>query len=166
MKKFFILLSFLILGTSFSQAQTTEIWIVRHAEKDTSNPQDKNPDLSVEGQIRAHDLAIYLKKVSFDYAFTTDFKRTRQTIDSLIVPKVKVYTDTKALADTIKQNYLGKTIIIAGHSNTILETIEALGADRPLDMLTEDDYDYIFHLTLKNDKAKVKIDHFGRPHHL
>ncbi|UKT63497.1 phosphoglycerate mutase family protein [Pedobacter mucosus] len=166
MKKLILLI---IISFSISQitfAQTTEIWIVRHAEKDKSNPEEKDPNLSDEGKIRAGDLAKFLKKVNFDAAFSTSTKRTHQTLDSLIIKKVFDYKDIKALSDTVNAHYLGKTIIIAGHSNTVLEIIEAFKGKRPKDMLTDDDYDYIFHLTLKGNKTKVKMDQFGRPHHL
>ncbi len=166
MKKLFVLLALTLLFANIVSAQTTTVWIVRHAEKDKSNPQDTNPNLSDEGRIRAGDLATYLNKVKFDVAFATPTKRTHQTLDSLVVPKVIDYKDIKSLVDSIKTNYVGKTIIVAGHSNTVLEMIEAFGGKKPKEELTDDDYDYIFELSVKGDKARVKMDQFGRPHHL
>lgn len=160
----FFTLSFLL--STAVLAQTTDVWVIRHAEKDKTNPEDKDPNLSEEGRIRAADLAIYLKKVKFDAGFSTPYKRTHQTLDSLIIPKVINYKDPKSLVDSVRKNYAGKTIIVAAHSNTVLEIIEAFGGKRPMEMLTDDDYDYIFRLTVKDDKAKVKKDQFGRPHHL
>ena len=166
MKRLIFFFSLIFIASTSVLAQTTDVWIVRHAEKDKSNPQDTNPNLSDEGRIRAGDLATYLKKVKFDAAFSTPFKRTHQTLDSLIIQKVIDYKDAKSLVDSVKKNYTGKTVIVAGHSNTVLEIIEAFGGKRPMEMLTDDDYDYIFHLTVKDDKAKVKLDQYGRPHHL
>ncbi len=166
MKKLFVFLSLSFLFIHAVSAQTTTVWVVRHAEKDKSNPQDNNPNLSDEGKIRTADLAKYLKKVKFDAAFATPTKRTHQTLDSLVIPKVIDYKDIKSLVDSIKTNYVGKTVIVAGHSNTVLEIIEAFGGKRPKEELTDDDYDYIFELAVKGDKAKVKMDQYGRPHHL
>jgi len=166
MKRFLLFFAVLLSLATVTLAQTTEVWIVRHAEKDTSNPNEKDPNLSEEGKIRAGDLAIYLKKVKFDAAFSTPYKRTHQTLDSLIIPKVINYNDIKSLVDSVQMNFAGKTVIIAAHSNTLLEIIEAFGGKRPMEMLTDDDYDYIFRLSVKEDKAKVKKDQFGRPHHL
>ena len=166
MKRLFLFLPLLLMLSTTVLAQTTDVWIVRHAEKDKSNPQDTNPSLSDEGRIRAGDLATYLKKEKFDVAFSTPFKRTHQTLDSLIIQKVIDYKDIPSLVDSVKKNYSGKTVIVAGHSNTVLEIIEAFGGKRPMEMLTDDDYDYIFHLTVKDDKARVKKDQYGRPHHL
>jgi len=166
MKKLFVLLALTLLFINIVSAQTTTVWVVRHAEKDKSNPQDNNPSLSDEGRIRAGDLATYLKKVKFDVAFATPTKRTHQTLDSLVIPKVVDYKDIKSLVDSIKTNYVGKNVIIAGHSNTVLEIIEAFGGKKPKEELTDDDYDYIFELSVKGNKARVKMDQYGRPHHL
>jgi len=169
MKKLLLFLSLTFVFTSVIFAQTTEVWIVRHAEKDQSNPEDKDPNLSDEGRIRAGDLATYLTKVKFDAAFSTPYKRTHQTLDSLVSKKkveVKDYSDIKVLVEDIRKNYADKTVIISGHSNNVLELIEAFGGKRPKEELTDDDYDYIFHLTVKDDKARVKMDQYGRPHHL
>ena len=166
MKKLILFLSLSLLFSAAVLAQTTNVWIVRHAEKDKSNPQDNDPVLTDEGRIRAGDLAKYLKKIEFDVAYSTPYKRTHQTLDSLIIPKVIDYKDAKSLVDSVKKNYTGKTVIVAAHSNTILEIIEAFGGKRPMEMLTDDDYDYIFHLSVKDDKARVKTDQYGRPHHL
>nr|WP_199157704.1 phosphoglycerate mutase family protein [Pedobacter sp. ASV2] len=171
MKKILLLLSLTFIFSQFAFAQTTEIWIVRHAEKDKTNPADKNPNLSDEGKIRAGDLSRFLKKEKFKAAFSTPYNRTHQTLDSLIAKNKITITDynvteTKELVENVKKNFEGKTVIIAGHSNTVLELIEAFGGKRPKEELTDDDYDYIFHLTLKGDKARVKMDQYGRPHHL
>ncbi|MCZ4224150.1 phosphoglycerate mutase family protein [Pedobacter rhodius] len=166
MKKSLIFFFATFLFFQIAKAQTTEIWVVRHAEKEKSDSQDKNPNLSEEGKIRAGDLARFLKKENIDVAFSTPYKRTHQTLDSLVIPKVINYNNIKALVDSVKTSYTGKKIIIAGHSNTVLEIIEAFGGKRPRAELTDDDYDFIFHLTVKGDKAKVKMDQYGVPHHL
>jgi len=166
MKKLLFFLAAIFLFFQIGKAQTTEIWVVRHAEKEKSDTQDKNPDLSEEGKVRAGDLAKYLKKENIDVAFSTPYKRTHQTLDSLVIPKVINYNDIKSLVDTIKTTYVGKKIIIAGHSNTVLEIIEAFGGKRPREELTDDDYDFIFRLSVKGDKARVKMDQYGVPHHL
>ena len=52
-----------------------------------------------------------------------------------------------------------------GHSNTVLGLVEAFGAEKPVKELTDDDYDYIFEVTIKGDKAEVKANRYGEPHH-
>ena len=69
MKNLIIILAFLFIGQQNIQAQKTTIWVVRHAEKDTSDPKDKDPDLSPEGKERAEALAKYLKGEKLDSIF-------------------------------------------------------------------------------------------------
>ncbi|HQS07084.1 MAG TPA: phosphoglycerate mutase family protein, partial [Daejeonella sp.] len=57
----------------------TTIYIVRHAEKDVSDPKNQDPELSSEGMERAEALADKLKEIKLDAAFATKYKRTSQT---------------------------------------------------------------------------------------
>ena len=56
-----ILVLLLIIGFEVT-AQKTTVWIVRHAEKDTSFISRMDPDLTAAGQQRALDLAVYLQQ--------------------------------------------------------------------------------------------------------
>ncbi|MEN9349039.1 MAG: hypothetical protein RL372_17 [Bacteroidota bacterium] len=147
-------------------AQKTTVWIVRHAEKDTSFVSRTNPDLTPTGQQRAQDLAAYLKSENIVKIFSTDTKRTKQTANYVNAP-LEVYSPKNLtdFFDLITQNASGKSVLIVGHSNTVLETIEALGCKRPLPFLTDDDYDYIFKVELEASKpAVVSFFHYGQYH--
>jgi phosphohistidine phosphatase SixA len=168
MKKRILFLAMSLLISGAVIARTTTIWIVRHAEKDKTNPENPNPDLSPEGKKRAQDLATYLKEVRFDAAYSTPLKRTHQTLEPLVTRnKISVadYNDVKTLIADLKQNHPGRNIIIAGHTNTVLETIEALGGQRPVNALSEEDFDYIFKVTLEGNKPEVHMSTYGTPHH-
>ena len=59
----------------------------------------------------------------------------------------------------------GKSVLIVGHSNAVLETIEAFGGERPVKLLTDDDYDYLFKIELEVSKPTVvRFYHFGQYH--
>ena len=149
-----------------ASAQKTTVWIVRHAEKDTAYVNRQDPDLTATGQQRALDLATYLQNEEVVKVFSTDTKRTRQTAKHVKAP-LEVYNpkNLTALLDLIPQNANGKSVLIVGHSNTVLETIEALGGKRPVTLLTDDDYDYIFKIELEASKpAVVSFYHFGQVH--
>ncbi|SDL69979.1 phosphoglycerate mutase family protein [Pedobacter antarcticus] len=163
-KKLLLLLILICCLANGVLAQRMDIWIVRHGEKDKSDPEDSNPALSAEGRTRAEDLAVHLKGIKFNVAFSTPFKRTHQILEPLVKKNkidIKDYRNTAVLADDILKNYIGKTIIIAGHSNTILEIIEAFGLKRPIERVTEEDYNYLFHIILNGDQRKVEIDKYG-----
>lgn len=149
-----------------ASAQKTTAWIVRHAEKDTSFVNRQDPDLTATGQQRSLDLAAYLQKESVVKVYSTDTKRTRQTAKYFKAP-LEIYNpkNLTALLDLISQNTKGNSVLIVGHSNTVLETIEALGGKRPVTQLTDDDYDYIFKVEIEAGKpAVVSFYHFGQVH--
>ena len=147
-------------------AQKTTVWIVRHAEKDTAYVNRQDPDLTAIGRQRALDLAAYLQNEVVVKVFSTDTKRTKQTAKHVKAP-LEIYNpkNLTGLLDLIMQNANGKSVLIVGHSNTVLETIEALGGKRPVTLLTDDDYDYIFKIELEAGKpAVVSFYHFGQYH--
>ena len=147
-------------------AQKTTVWIVRHAEKDTAYVNRQDPDLTATGQQRALDLAAYLQKENIIKVFSTDTKRTKQTAKHVKAP-LEIYNpkNLTGLLEVLNQQVKGKSVLIVGHSNTVLETIEALGGKRPVPLLTDDDYDYIFKIELEASKsAVVSFYHFGQYH--
>jgi len=149
-----------------SRAQKTTVWIVRHAEKDTAFINRQDPDLTATGLQRALDLAAYLQNENIVKVFSTDTKRTKQTAKHIKAP-LEMYNpkNLTGLLDLITQQANGKSVLIVGHSNTVLETIEALGGKRPVTLLTDDDYDYIFKIELEASKpAVVNFYHFGQYH--
>lgn len=171
MKYLIIILAFLLVGQQNIQAQKTiKIWVVRHAEKDTSDLKDKDPDLSSEGKARAQALANYLKGENLDSIFSTNYKRTKLTgypTADRIGLGIKTYdpANQKAFAQSLIKNAEGKKILIIGHSNTVQEILAEFGAAKPVKDLTDEDYDYIFTLTIKGNKREVKVDHYGAEHH-
>ncbi|SKB72625.1 SixA phosphatase family protein [Daejeonella lutea] len=175
MKKLCLLLIALIGVTSLVYAQSsadkTTIYIVRHGEKDLSDPKNPDPQLSSEGLARAKSLAARLKREKFAAVFSTKYKRTTQT-GELVAKKNKVAiafynpSDPKSLAELIKSRYKGKKVLIIGHSNTVLELAEAFGVTRPLFALTDDDYDFIFKVDVNdNGYASLSTGNYGMPHH-
>ena len=149
-----------------ASAQKTTVWIVRHAEKDTAFVTRQDPDLTATGQQRSLDLAAYLQNEAIVKVYSTDTKRTILTAKHVKAP-LEIYNPKNLLGllDLILQNANGKSVLIVGHSNTVLETIEALGGKRPVTLLTDDDYDYIFKIELEASKpAVVSFFHFGQYH--
>jgi 2,3-bisphosphoglycerate-dependent phosphoglycerate mutase len=170
MKKLaFIFLIALVAQTALAQ-KTLKVYIVRHAEKLVANPTDKDPELSEEGRLRADALLKKLKGNNIDSIYTTNYKRTKLTgfpLADKIGLAIKTYepNEIQALAKAWKKNALGKNILIVGHSNTVLEIIEAFGGVRPVKELTDDDYDYLFELSIKGTKVDVNVSHYGASHH-
>lgn len=106
--------------TDPSQAPTT-YYFIRHAEKDTSDPANKDPELAEEGVKRAEKWAEVFKDVTFDLIYSSDYKRTRSTAKKIADSQntdVKIYNASKLNDDSFKANTKGKTVLVVGHSNT------------------------------------------------
>lgn len=173
MKKFILILIIGLLSQQTLLAQKTlKVWVVRHAEKLTDNPSERDPHLSQLGLERAEALKNYLGGQKIDSIFSTSYKRTKLTgfpLADKIGLNIKTYSvdNQKALAKQLITNASGKKILIIGHSNSVLDIITAFGGVKPIKELNEEsDYDYIFALTIKGDKVSVKVDHYGALHHL
>src|SRR5690606_18948886 len=96
MKTFFILvLTALLLHPGATPATKpanlengmTTYYFIRHAEKDTSDSQNRDPKLSPEGRARAQRWAEIFKEVPFDLIYSTNYHRTRETATTIAETK-------------------------------------------------------------------------------
>ena len=161
MKKVITLCSFLLMACLFTQAQTTTIILLRHAEKDTSTAgstmMQANPALSKEGEMRAASLPEVLKAYTPDLFYSTDYTRTRSTITPLAKKfgkEIAVY-DPRKLADFAAelQKITGKTIVVAGHSNTTPALVNLLIGEKKYPNLDESVYNQYWVVTINDGKA-------------
>lgn len=143
----------------------TTIYLIRHAEKVTSNPQDQDPGLAEVGLKRAEDLKQFLKDVPVDAFFSTPYKRTQLTLAPLAQGQpLQFYEahDFGNLRNRVLHDFKGKTIVIAGHSNTLLPIIEAFGGNKPVTEIADNQYNDIFKLKiLPKGKVVVQAQKYG-----
>ncbi|GAB3292568.1 histidine phosphatase family protein [Hymenobacter tenuis] len=137
----------------------TTVYIVRHGEKDLT-PGLADPLLTAAGQQRAVALQQVLRKRPVSAVFSTETSRTRGTVESLATARKLTILPYNArqlpeLAARIRQEYSGQTVVVVGHSNTILETAEALGATRPVPTVKDNEYDYLLEVKIPRDATKL-----------
>jgi 2,3-bisphosphoglycerate-dependent phosphoglycerate mutase len=143
-----------------SNSGATTIILLRHAEKDTSahgsSLMQADPPLSVMGVQRSGKLLETLKLYQIDSIFSTNFNRTRNTVQPLATKfdiRVGLY-DSKnqaAFAEKLmKMN--GKTILVVGHSNTIPVLVNLLIGSAKYANLADNEYDKIWILHLEAGK--------------
>jgi 2,3-bisphosphoglycerate-dependent phosphoglycerate mutase len=144
---------------------TTTIFLLRHAEKDSSKPGEEDPDLNPAGIQRARALQQYLANTPVDAFFSTQYKRNQKTLTYLAQGRpLQFYEghDFKRLRSRVLEEFKGKTVVIVGHSNTLLPIIEAFGAKKPMAQIGENQYDLLFKLKISSrGKASVKTLHYG-----
>jgi broad specificity phosphatase PhoE len=157
--------------TSIAEApfKVTTVFLVRHAEKQTTPPGD--PPLTNNGKARARSLARILSKAGIRAIFTSQFQRTRETARPLaeamgavptVVPIQPDPSDPNKVAEqSIKDvidrihQHSGEPVLIVGHTNTIPPVIGMLGGDLIPD-IPETEFDNLFLVTVyEKDKAKV-----------
>lgn len=158
-----IVISALILFLGFCgdvSAQDKLIVLVRHAEKADATSQD--PELSAEGKQRAERLIKVAGKYKPGAFYSTNFKRTRETLAPLAAKRkktVEIYDARKPaeLIDAImKSKY--KRHIVAGHSNTIPGLANLIAKKELFKNLDESEYTVIWLVRIKNGKvAKLEL---------
>ncbi|MGB4843447.1 MAG: histidine phosphatase family protein [Ferruginibacter sp.] len=143
----------------------TKIFVVRHAEKEKGT----DPLLTTAGNTRAGDLMRKLQNEGIQKIYVSKTRRTQNTGDSLRIQSgidtVHYVADTvcdKLINAIMQHSDFGKTILIIGHSNTIPQIIRKLGVkDYPYGDIPDNDFDDLFLITYKNEKARVKKMKYG-----
>jgi 2,3-bisphosphoglycerate-dependent phosphoglycerate mutase len=167
MRKILIVVSILMFGICELSAQKTIYYLVRHAEKDTSvagaTMMQANPPLSEKGIQRSTRLASLLEKENIDYIFSTKYLRTQSTaqpLATLIGKEIQFYEITKgtAFSDSIQQMpFLGKTLLIIGHSNTIPPLVNALIKTNKYQNLSDNEYGFIYKVIMESVQIKDTV---------
>lgn len=153
-----ILLFTLFLGACSPTPKTKTIYIVRHAEKMLVD--DSDPELAQVGLIRATKLAQILADKDIKHVFSTDYKRTRMTGQSVADQagiQIQTYDpkDQGAFAEKLKS--LEGNVLVVGHSNTVPDLANFfIGSGEKFPNLTEDEYQFIYVVTLDKSGAQVE----------
>lgn len=136
------------------QEKMTIYYIIRHAEKDISNPADKDPQLSEEGVVRAEKWAEIFENVDFDAVLSSDFNRTRKTADAIATKTgktVDIYDVRDLYNEEFKQKTQGKTVLVVGHSNTNPALVNKIIAENKYQALEESEYGSLFIVNVAPD---------------
>lgn len=144
--------------TEDSTFLTGTFFVVRHAEK---NP-GADSTLTAEGHKRAGKLYQILKDSGITRIYSTPYKRTLQTGDSLrILNKIDTAlykpdaTGESLLYEISRNNDWGKKILVIGHSNTLVPILKSLNT-LPKDTISEKDYNFLF-IVQKKNKQPAKL---------
>ena len=127
MKNWILVLCLLFTGEVFA-FQT--IYIVRHAEKQDDS---KDPQLSLQGQKRAVDLALHLRDASVQAIYVSEYQRTQKTAAPLadllkLQPAVMDSNKLEKFAIQLLADTSAGAALVVAHSNTVTTLLKALGA--------------------------------------
>lgn len=149
----------LVMGVAVNMhAQTSTYILVRHAEKDTARV---DPALTPAGEQRAQKLVEILKAYKPDAIYSTNYTRTRSTVQ----PLAQKFAITTQLYDPRKLEAFasqllemkGKTVVVAGHSNTSPALANLLLKENMYKELDESIYNQFWIVTVTDGKASAKV---------
>jgi broad specificity phosphatase PhoE len=123
---------------------------VRHAEK--VNDGSKDAELSEEGKQRAARLSQMLANQKISAVYSTNFKRTQNTVSQLAKEHGVGVTPYESLnGDQLKvlaAQYKGGTVVICGHSNTTPVMINAIRGTQEFKQWEDGDYGNLILVTV------------------
>lgn len=145
---------FLSISTS-AQTKEKTILLVRHAEKVDSS---QDPDLSPEGKQRAQRLIKAIGGYRPGAFFSTNFKRTRDTLAPLAAKRkkeVQIY-DARKPQDLIDQIMKSETkrFVVSGHSNTIPGLANLIAKKELFKNLDDSEHSVIWLIKMKDGKIR------------
>lgn len=151
-------ISFLFLLCVFAAgaaAQEKTILLVRHAEKADSSA---DTELSQQGKDRAQRLVKKIGKFRPGAFYSTNFKRTRDTIAPLAAKRkkeIQTYDarQAQALIDQIMKGTT-KRVVVSGHSNTIPGLANLIAKKELFKNLDDSEYSVIWLIQLKDGKVR------------
>ncbi|PVW13541.1 phosphoglycerate mutase [Marixanthomonas spongiae] len=135
-------------------------YFIRHAEKDRSDPNNEDPDLNEDGIARAALWTKVFQNIKFDEIYSTEYKRTQQTVSAISLQsdvKLTPYSADNLYSEDFKMRTQGKTVLVVGHSDTTPQFVnKIIGEDRYPD-IDDADNGSLYIVTVVGDKTKVQL---------
>lgn len=141
-----------------SPAEVSTFYLIRHAEKDRTNPDDPDPELNQKGLGRAMHWAEILDDVPLDAIYSTDFERSRMTAAPVSVKQdlsITYYDPADMDLDLFRAENLGKQVLVVGHSNTTPDLVNRLSGEVRFTQMDDDDNGSLYIVTLVGEQSSV-----------
>ena len=136
----------------------TTYYFIRHAEKDSSDPTDKDPKLTKEGETRAENWGKVFKEVPFDAIYSTNYNRTRSTAQKIADSQgkeVQFYDPSKMNDQDFQDQTKGKIVLVVGHSNTNPAFVNQILKQKKYESIDEKESGSLFIVTVLPDGTKT-----------
>ena len=139
-------------------------YFVRHAEKDRSDPENSDPELSQDGLGRAMHWDEILKDVELDAIYSTDYQRTAMTAAPLSVNRnidVQYYDPRIINIEEFKTENLNKNVLVIGHSNTTPEFVNQMLGEEKYYAMDDSDNGSLFIVQIVNGNPTSQRIHIN-----
>lgn len=141
---------------------TTTYYLIRHAEKDRSDPENRNPSLTEEGMARAQRWSKVFADVPFDMIYSTDYARTKSTaafVSKSKSLKVEMYDPRTLFDEAFEKETLGKTVLVVGHSNTTPMFANAILKEEQFEQIDDSNNGNLYIVTVTGDEKTAQLLH-------
>ena len=144
--------------------EATTYYLIRHAEKDRSDPSNSNPELTLEGRQRSQRWSAVFERIALDAVYSTNYLRTIQTASPTAEAHhiaIQFYDPRALYSEEFKASTTGQNVLIVGHSNTIPELANAILGEQQFENIPDDINSYLYVITVIDNYANsilFKID--------
>ena len=159
MKKIFILF-FIIFSLDISSQECSEFFLVRHAEKDRSKAENKNPKLYQKGKERSLKWAEVFKNIELDKIYSTNYYRTIGTVTPIskkLNLDITLYSPSKINYKNFISKNIGNKVLVVGHSNTIPAFVNGLINEKVYDQINDLNNSNLYIVTICNGVVKHNL---------
>lgn len=138
--------------------EVSTFYFIRHAEKDRSNPDDIDPELTQKGLGRAMHWAEILRDVPLSVVYTTDYQRTEMTAAPTSVKQdinLEYYDPETLDLEQFKIDNAGNNVLVVGHSNTTPSLVNRMIGEERFPPLEDTDNGSLFIVQLIGSQPTV-----------
>lgn len=160
MKKLLYLILFFspvsIISQYGDEPNCTSVYLIRHAEKDRTNKEEKNPHLNDKGIERTFKWKIFFKNIKFDKFYSTNYHRTIETIQPISNGEdIVIYSPSNIDYDDFLKLNKGKVVLVVGHSNTIPTFANNLLGSRVYNNIEDDNNSNLYVINICDDNKPI-----------
>jgi 2,3-bisphosphoglycerate-dependent phosphoglycerate mutase len=124
----------------------TTVILIRHAEKNNTSPANPDPHLSTAGKARAQLLIHVVSESGIKAIYRSHFIRAKETAQPLAthlgLSTIEMDEPSQIKSDILTK-HAGETVLVIGHSNTVPDLINQLGAGS-VPVINDNQFDNLF----------------------
>jgi 2,3-bisphosphoglycerate-dependent phosphoglycerate mutase len=129
-----------------SASLVTTVILIRHGERNAPTPTNPDPHLNAAGKARAKELIRIFGQSGIRAIYRSHFARSKETAQPLAthlgLPAIEM-NEALQIKNDIMSNHTGQTVLVIGHSDTVPDIINRLGAGN-LPLIDDSEFDNLF----------------------